>query len=375
MPRKKKNPKLPNGYGSIKRLSGNRRNPYAVYPPATEQIKAGQYTLPKALCYVDTWMKGFTVLTAYHAGNYYPGYERELNDLSGTPEKLLADYTQAYRNEMVQKQEPTFAEVYEQFYKHKYEDPNKTYSAASMRSTSVAYKNCKVLHDKIFRDLRYQDLQDVVDSCPLKHSSLELIVSLFRQMYAYADIYELCDKDYSAHVKIKKPDDDESGVPFTDNDLKKMWENQKDQTVEMLLIMCYSGFRIGEYPDLEINLKEKYFRGGIKTESGKNRIVPIHSAILPLVERRLNRDHAILSDGPERFRKEMYSTLKCLGIDRHTPHDCRHTFSALCERYGVAENDRKRMLGHSFQDVTNKTYGHRSVKDLRHEIEKIKVCL
>lgn len=375
MPRKKKNPKLPNGYGSIKRLSGNRRNPYAEYPPATEQIKAGQYVLPKALCYVDTWMKGFTVLTAYHAGNYYPGYERELNDLSGTPEKLLADYAQAYRTAMIEKQEPTFAEVYEQFYKHKYEDPNKIYSAASMRSTSVAYKNCKVLHDKTFRDLRYQDLQDVVDSCPLKHSSLELIVSLFRQMYAYADIYELCDKDYSAHVKIKKPDDDESGVPFTDSDLKKLWENQKDQTVEMLLIMCYSGFRIGEYPDMEINLKDKYFRGGIKTEAGKNRIVPIHSAILPLVEKRLDRDRAMLTDGPEKFRKEMYTTLKRLGLDRHTPHDCRHTFSALCERYGVAENDRKRMLGHSFQDVTNKTYGHRSVEDLRHEIEKIKACL
>ena len=34
MPRRKKHSRLPNGYGSIKRLSGkNRTNPYGVYPP------------------------------------------------------------------------------------------------------------------------------------------------------------------------------------------------------------------------------------------------------------------------------------------------------------------------------------------------------
>lgn len=38
MARKKKYPKLPNGYGSIKKLSGKRRNPYGVYPPATDLI-------------------------------------------------------------------------------------------------------------------------------------------------------------------------------------------------------------------------------------------------------------------------------------------------------------------------------------------------
>lgn len=376
MPRKKKNPKLPNGYGSIKRLSGNRRNPYAVYPPATEQIKAGQYALPKALCYVDSWMKGFTVLTAYHAGNYYPGYERELNDLSGTPEKLLADYSQAYRSALIaNKSEPTFAEVYERYYRYKYEDPEKTYSTASLRSTAAAFQNCAALHDKVFRDLRYQDLQDVVDACPLKHSSLELIVTLFRQMYEYADIYELCDKDYSAHVKIKKPDDDESGVPFTDADLKKLWEKKDNETAEMILIMCYSGFRISAYKTLKISLEERYFQGGVKTAAGKGRIVPIHSAILPLVKARLARHDALLPMSVMTFRRNMYTALEDLGIERHTPHDCRHTFSALCERYGVSENDRKRLLGHKFDDITNKVYGHRSLEDLRNEIEKIQVCL
>ena len=33
------------------------------------------------------------------------------------------------------------------------------------------------------------------------------------------------------------------------------------------------------------------------------------------------------------------------------------------------------MMGHSFgNDITNAKYGHRTIEDLREEIEKIKVC-
>ena len=65
-----------------------------------------------------------------------------------------------------------------------------------------------------------------------------------------------------------------------------------------------------------------------------------------------------------------------LDVYKRQPHDCRHTFSKLCEHFEVKENDRKRMLGHSFKDdITNKIYGHRDLEDLRREIEKIQVNL
>lgn len=48
MPRKrKKYPKLPNGYGQIRYLGSNRRNPYGVYPPATEEYPNGQMLTEK----------------------------------------------------------------------------------------------------------------------------------------------------------------------------------------------------------------------------------------------------------------------------------------------------------------------------------------
>ena len=154
-----------------------------------------------------------------------------------------------------------------------------------------------------------------------------------------------------------------------------LWAHNTDPTVELLLIMCYSGHRISECKAIEVDLTERCFRGGLKTKAGKNRVVPIHSAILPLVERRIKRDGELLYVSANEYRKNFKAVLDRFGIlgePRHTPHDCRHTFSMLCERYGVAENDRKRMLGHSFADVTNKIYGHRDLDDLREQIEKIK---
>lgn len=62
MARRKKYPKLPNGYGSFKYLGKGRRSPYAVHPPTTEFTLGRVPKTPKALCYVDDWMKGFAVL-------------------------------------------------------------------------------------------------------------------------------------------------------------------------------------------------------------------------------------------------------------------------------------------------------------------------
>lgn len=373
MPKRKKYPRLPNGYGSIRYLGKGRRNPFAVHPPVTDFDDEGHAIRPHALCYVDSWMKGFAVLTAYKAGNYTPGMEKDLlvescGTTEALAERILADYN---RSKGVSPEKSlTFSEVYYEFFNWKY-NSGKQYSDASKHSTNAAYKNCAVLHEQIFKDLRYDDLQQVINNCPLKYSSLELIVSLFKQMYAYADINEYTDKDYSAHVKINRPDDDESGIPFSDEDLELLWKYKSDVTAEFLLIMCYSGFRISAYLSIEVNLKEKYLKGGIKTQAGKERIVPIHSAIFPLIKKRLERDGNLLTKASH-FRKDMRDFLELHKMQPHTPHDCRHTFSYLCEKYGVNENDRKRMLGHSFGgDITNQVYGHRTIEELSTEIEKI----
>lgn len=358
MPRtRKKHMKLPNGYGSIKYLGKNRRKPYAVYPPVTEWAEKSPVT-PKALGYTETWEAGYELLTTYNLEK-----DGKIKVNSG----VYIDRT------------PTFKEVYEQFYNEKFRASGKAFSASTVYSTQAAFKNCSDLHDVQFGKIRYDDLQKVITGCTLKHASIELMVSLLHQMYRYALKYEIIDKDYSQFLYIPKEDDDESGESFAENELKILWGDKENQVTQMVLIMCYSGFRIKAFEDIEVNLQERYFKGGVKTKASKGRIVPIHSGIYEMVVVR-NNGRNLLGSNAHAFRANMYERLEYLGIGytesgkKHTPHDCRHTFSALCEKYGVAENDRKRMMGHSFgADITNAKYGHRSVEDLRNEIEKIKV--
>lgn len=375
MKKRKRYPKLPNGYGSITYLGTNRRNPYAVYPPR-EYDEDGNPLKRKAICYTDDYLKGFAVLTAYKAGTYKPGDEREIkisadSNINSVISKLLSDYSQTVRKETLEAQDRlTFAEVYERFYDWKY-DGKKEFSQSTKGATRSAYKNASALHTKMFIDIKYEDLQNVIDSCPKKHATLEHILNLFHQMYGYARAYEITDKRPDENVKIKIADDDESGVPFTIEQIQNLWNHRNDDIAQILIIMCYTGHRIGELKKATLNMENWSFTGGLKTQAGKNRIVPVHPAIQPIIKKRIKKYNCVLPEKYSYLRGVLKSYLLSIGIEKHTFHDCRHTFSMLCEKYNVSENDRKRMLGHAFKDVTNKIYGHRMLEDLRKEIEKI----
>lgn len=88
-------------------------------------------------------MKGFAVLTAYKAGTYVPGMERDLVDIDSSKgnldnlaQSMLADYGRIKHTELSEEKKTTFAEVYEEFYDYKYEcDKSRQYSKSSRDST------------------------------------------------------------------------------------------------------------------------------------------------------------------------------------------------------------------------------------------------
>lgn len=161
MPKRKKYPKLPNGYGSIKYLGKGRRNAYAVHPPTKEFALNGSPVTPKALCYVDSWIKGFSVLTAYRAGTYYQGMELELNltddtdNLEELSRKILADYN-IYRpiKQMQEEKRKTFGEIYEEFFEWKFHEGNKL-SEASQYAFRASYKHFASLQDNDIQETTY----------------------------------------------------------------------------------------------------------------------------------------------------------------------------------------------------------------------------
>ena len=214
-------------------------------------------------------MKGFIILTAYKAGTYKPGMEKDLEvlsedkkDLDTLVQKLMADYS-LIKGVTPPEKPKTFADVYQLFYDSKYH-AGSTFSQSSKDSMRAAYKNSAVLHDRPWNSLRAIDFQTVLDSCPLKRSSIELILNLFRQMCDFAVDMDISDKNYSRNLTINKDEDDEHGIPFTPRDLMTLWCHSDNDVVELLLILCYSGWRINEVRKLHIDLENGYFEGGIK---------------------------------------------------------------------------------------------------------------
>lgn len=366
MPKKKKHPRLPNGYGQIRYVGKGRRLPYAVHPPATDRDELGRYIRPKALCYVPDWYTGFAVLSAYKNGTYKPGLEIDLQydrqDVDAFIAKVLTQTQyQAYTS-------TTLQQVYDLFIDWKFgENAPKKLSASAKLNYIQGWKYLKVFAARPIDSIHLDELQKVVTDCEYSKGTRANIVLTAKQLWKYAISREMCEKDVAQYVVIPNGRESEHGVPFTESDLVILWAHTDLQIVRTILVMCYSGYRVGALQGLEINKTDWYFRGGVKTAAGKNRIVPIHSAIRDLVP----------DDFPDSvpvIRRGMYAALDRLGIERHTPHDCRHTFSMLCEKYGVNDADRKRLMGHSFAgDITSGVYGHRSLEDLRAEIEKIRL--
>ncbi len=331
-----------NGFGTVVKLSGRRREPYEVR--------------------VNTRMDD----------RNYPVFD-VLGRYSDRNEALiaLAEYNRSPYD--IQSRSLSFSEVYHLWYKYKYEDSKRKYSKSSMSTTKGAYNKCEALHERTFADIRTIDLQTILDNYNLSHAYMEHIKNLFNQMYHYALEYDIIQKDYSKFCKITKEDDDEHGEPFTQEDVNKLWTAAGSVPyVDTILIMIYSGWRVNEFLSLEeINLKDGFFRGGIKTKASKHRLVPIHSKIADMVKIRLQLGWVDVTY--QTYMKEFSKALKAAGIkDKHTPHDCRHTFTTLLNNADANSVSIKRLLGHSSgSDITEKIYTHKDIEQLRIAIEKI----
>lgn len=69
--------------------------------------------------------------------------------------------------------------MYEDFFKEKYrKELSAGKKTSSMCFTQAAFKNSSPIHNMQMNQIRYKNLQDTVNSCELKHASLELMAKL-----------------------------------------------------------------------------------------------------------------------------------------------------------------------------------------------------
>ena len=133
--------------------------------------------------------------------------------------------------------------------------------------------------------------------------------------------------------------------------------------IDTLLIMIYSGWGIGELLTLknsDIDFNEMTMRGGIKTDAGKNRLVPIHPRILPFIKKWYDKGGETLIKGTNGKEMNYYTYFDvyfkniCEQLQmEHKPHDCRHTFATLMDNAGANKFCIKRIMGHASNDITD----------------------
>ena len=138
--------------------------------------------------------------------------------------------------------------------------------------------------------------------------------------------------------------------------------------------MIYTGMRYGEISTVlikNVHLDEKYLVGGIKTEAGKNRAIPISDKILPIVKAICEKGGEKLLDIPEKkFYTQFSDALKYTGVSVHPPHSCRHTCATALAEEGVQPAIIQQILGHTDYQTTL-GYTHVDVAPLIDAINKI----
>ena len=344
----------PNGYGGICKLGGKRRKPFQVRVTIgwEENEETGQ---AKQL---------------YKTLGYY----------KSRPEAMLALATYNKNPNSFNSSTTTFKEIWEAWSKRKFDD-KRNKSKALYYSYSAAYKAAKELHDMKFVDIKTAHLPAIIDNCPNRADSLNNIKMLFRQLFQYALQNDIGEKDYSQYVEVEAESNPKlKRVPFSDKERDLLWKSiEVVENVDSILIMIYSGVRPSELLLLEtatIDLENRTMMGGIKTEAGKDRIIPINKKILPLIAKRKAEGYDFLiSDNGKPLNYNAYYNnywkpiMSKLNLD-HRPHDCRHTCATLLDDAGANKISIKRILGHAVKSVTEK-YTHKSVEELKKAIDLI----
>lgn len=337
--------RLPNGYGSVVKLSGNRRKPFMVRKTKGFDHKAHPiYTI---IGYTETREEGLQLLAEYNKNPY---------DVDAS--KI------------------TLKELFEKYLKTK--KYNK-YSSGSRESLNVCFNKSVDLHATPYKEIKAYHMQEIVDESG-GYSSQGAMRTFFKHLDDYAHELDICNNKYSQLITTDKISPKKK-TPFNMEEIDALWNNLHLRGADDILILLYSGFRINEFLELlvkNINLEERTMKGGNKTETGKNRIVPIHPRIFPLIENKLKTNRSThLIHYPNKLTKVSYHDYRKMFFDptlttleiSHVPHETRHTFRSRLDSAGGNKVSIDLLMGHASSSVGEKVYTHKTLDELRETIE------
>lgn len=250
--------RLPNNYGSVYKLSGNRRRPWAA------RIKVGDN--------VD-----YERMKAWAKYKYLGFYATKAEAL-----EALANYNgQPYD---ISRRQMTLQQVYVEW-KPQHEAKVKKYQYGA------AWKILEPLHTRRMSDIKLRDVQNAFDNSGKNTPQLLIAKALVGLLWDYGAIHEIVTKerrDLMTYIDTSKPGNPNKRerTIFTRKEIDTLWERQEHPIAVMALILIYTGMRISELLDTTpdcVDLERQSIRiHQAKTAAGI-RTVPIADKILPLI--------------------------------------------------------------------------------------------
>ena len=304
--------------------------------------------------------------------------------------------------------------TFEQLYKKWFDEYIDTDEHESIKyRVKAAYRYCSLIYKKKFREITIIDMKDCIykgtatcvrgkykgEQRLASPQSKEIIKYLFNHIYDYALEARLVERNYAREFTLdkkvfqEKEKNYKSKVPFSKEEIDKLWKSiEFVPFADMIVYACYSGWRPTELIKLKIkdvDLKNGFVKGGMKTNAGKNRLVPIHPLVSSIVEKYYKEAKSVGSDylfndvnnkfgiglSYDQYLSRFNKVMNALHFRTEiTPHYTRHTFITKAKSREVNMNEYvlKIIVGHDVGDLTEHVYTHRELNDLKEEMCKIK---
>lgn len=328
-----------NGDGSIIKLSGKRRRPYAV------RVTVGWSDTGKQI---------------YKYIGYYTG-KREANAA------LRAYLVNPYDVTVTQ---TTLKEIFNAWLK------NTNLKPVTISGYKSAFNQSYNIHNLKIRDVNMSDLDNAMYN--LKPSMQASFKNAMLHVYKYAIKNNMIEKNLAEYLEPQQPER-KKRVPFTVEQIEQIKRFNHKYT-DIVVILLYSGMRINELLGMKkenVNLTGRYMVGGLKTRAGINRVIPIHDYIYPIIKRYYNNSDKYLIE--HNGRPVVYRTFMTVFWERlkeylntdQTPHCTRHTFVTHADNCGFDKIMLKKIVGHETRDITDDVYNHKGINDLLAEINKL----
>lgn len=338
--------KNPNGYGGVVKLPGRRRKPWAARVTAGWEAEKQRF---RYLGYAETKREAQVILAQHHVDPISP------------------------------RANITLQKLYDEWKAAKYPEISKS-TADNYRAAWLYLEPDAAVKVSDYRTAHIQRRIKAAHSAGMSASTLQKIRTLAVQLLDKAMAEDIVNKNYAKLVTMPKVEKKKRGR-FSDLEIAEMWKNMKTPWVDTILIMIYTGMRPGEMLGLTrfaIDWEQQTITGGIKTEAGKDRVIPIHPKILPLVKKWYDKggDALICENGKpiklKRYRDYFYyPALEQLNLPKLTPHCCRHTFASMMSDAGVDPKAIQVIVGHASYSTTADIYTHKDLDKLSQAIRQI----